>query len=299
MLLGWLGIAERAAAYPEQLSGGELARAGLAVALANDPAVLLADEPTGELDSATEAGRCSTCCRARADGGAPRCWSPATARRSPPLPTGSSRSPTGGSAHERRRRICRRGPAGRHRRARRVVSRRNCHPVLRTGTGDRRRRARSVTCHGARPDARIALTGPSGSGKSTLLHLLAGLDTPTSGIVTWPAWAVTAGPAPGEVGLVFQGPSLIPALDVVENVALPLLFAGLPEPEATERAVTALARLGITDLAAALPEELSGGQAQRVAVARVLAARPTPDPGRRTDRTARPPDRGRWSSTCC
>lgn len=122
--------------------------------------------------------------------------------------------------------------------------------------------------------ARLALTGPSGSGKSTLLHLLAGLDEPTAGTVTWPALGTRRQLRPGLVAVVFQGPSLLPPLDVAENVALPLLLAGLPEDEAGAAAHQALARLGLETLAAKLPEELSGGQAQRVAVARALAGRP-------------------------
>jgi ABC-type lipoprotein export system ATPase subunit len=121
---------------------------------------------------------------------------------------------------------------------------------------------------------RIALTGPSGSGKSTLLHLLAGLDRPTSGTISWPGLGGSPRERPGLVGVVFQGPSLIPALDVRENVALPLLLAGMRETEAVERAAAALDGLALGALAAALPEELSGGQAQRVAIARVLAGRP-------------------------
>jgi putative ABC transport system ATP-binding protein len=121
---------------------------------------------------------------------------------------------------------------------------------------------------------RIALTGPSGSGKSTLLHLMAGLETPTGGGVEWPVLGGHPHGRPGLVGVVFQGSSLLPALDVTENVALPLLFAGVPASEATARAVEALERLRIADMGSKLPEELSGGQAQRVAVARVLAARP-------------------------
>lgn len=124
------------------------------------------------------------------------------------------------------------------------------------------------------PRVRIALTGPSGSGKSTLLHLLAGLDVPTSGTISWAGSDRHAATAPDRVGLVFQGRSLVPTLDVTENVRLPLLFAGVAESEATARAVGALDRLVIAELAHALPDALSGGQAQRVAIARVLAAGP-------------------------
>jgi putative ABC transport system ATP-binding protein len=122
--------------------------------------------------------------------------------------------------------------------------------------------------------AQIALTGPSGSGKSTLLHLLAGLQRPTSGSIRWPGTHSDGIAAPDRVGLVFQGRSLVSTLDVVENVRLPLLFAGVTESDAAARARAALDRVGIADLADALPDVLSGGQAQRVAVARVLAGRP-------------------------
>ena len=120
---------------------------------------------------------------------------------------------------------------------------------------------------------RVALSGPSGSGKSTLLHLLAGLETPTAGALSWPGLGGLPR-RPGVVGMVFQGPSLVRALDVAENVALPLRLAGMADSGADERVRAALDRLRIADLAAKLPEELSGGQAQRVAVARVLAVRP-------------------------
>jgi ABC-type lipoprotein export system ATPase subunit len=125
-----------------------------------------------------------------------------------------------------------------------------------------------------RPGMQVALTGPSGSGKSTLLHLLAGLDTPTSGTIAWPGLDGSPAGRPGVVGMVFQGPSLLPPLDVTENIALPLLLAGCTETQARERAVAALHDVGLDELASRLPEELSGGQAQRVAVARALAVRP-------------------------
>ncbi len=120
----------------------------------------------------------------------------------------------------------------------------------------------------------VALTGPSGSGKSTLLHLLAGLDGPTVGTVSWPALGGQANLRPGPVGVVFQGPSLLAPLDVLENVALPLILGGTPQAVARAAATEALGHLGLAGLAAKLPDELSGGQAQRVAVARVLAGRP-------------------------
>jgi ABC-type lipoprotein export system ATPase subunit len=122
--------------------------------------------------------------------------------------------------------------------------------------------------------ARIALTGPSGSGKSTLIHVISGIDAPTAGTVRWPALRADRLGRPNGVGVVFQGPSLLTSFDVVENVALPMLFAGRDEVSAHERALAALDLVGMRESAATLPDELSGGQSQRVAVARVVAARP-------------------------
>jgi ABC-type lipoprotein export system ATPase subunit len=131
-----------------------------------------------------------------------------------------------------------------------------------------------ANCRVRRGD-RIALTGPSGSGKSSLLHLLAGLETPTAGLVSWRTWQGPPVGRPSAIGLVFQGESLLPALDVQENVALPLLLAGVADTGAQLRAAAALCTVGIGGLARMLPAELSGGQAQRVAVARVVAAGPS------------------------
>jgi ABC-type lipoprotein export system ATPase subunit len=130
-----------------------------------------------------------------------------------------------------------------------------------------------LTCQVLAGDS-IALTGPSGSGKSTALHLLAGLDEPTTGSITWPAIGDRGALRPGPVSTVFQGPSLLPALDVVENVALPLVLNGTTDTEARSAAVDALGQLGLAALGGRTPDQLSAGQAQRVAVARVLAGQP-------------------------
>jgi ABC-type lipoprotein export system ATPase subunit len=131
----------------------------------------------------------------------------------------------------------------------------------------------SATCS-VMPSDRIAVTGPSGSGKSTLLYLLAGLEMPTSGSVTWPALGLKEELRPAKVAFVFQMPSLLGSLTAVENVELPLLLDHVDAKTARKAAMTALERTELLSIAESLPEELSGGQAQRVAMARALAYRP-------------------------
>jgi ABC-type lipoprotein export system ATPase subunit len=135
------------------------------------------------------------------------------------------------------------------------------------------RAVQNVSC-GLGAGRRVVIVGPSGSGKSTLLHIVAGIEEPSSGSVSWPALGVREQLRPRHVALIFQAPSLLAPLDVLENVALPLELAGVDGDTARRAAHEALSRLSLDDLATRLPHELSGGQAQRVAVARVIAGRP-------------------------
>jgi ABC-type lipoprotein export system ATPase subunit len=142
------------------------------------------------------------------------------------------------------------------------------------GRGPVRTLALAATDCEIMPGQQIALSGPSGSGKSTLLYLMAGLDRPTSGSIAWPAIGTRADLRPANLAMIFQGPSLLPPLTVAENVALPLMLAGTTEAQARVRAKAALIYLNLAELSDQLPDEISGGQAQRVAVARALGAAP-------------------------
>jgi putative ABC transport system ATP-binding protein/lipoprotein-releasing system ATP-binding protein len=121
---------------------------------------------------------------------------------------------------------------------------------------------------------RIALVGPSGSGKTSLLHMIAALDQPSAGVIEWPALGRAEDLRPGPVALAFQGPSLLPPLTVAENVALPALLAGTAEGTAAAAAQALIEQLGLAEVASKLPEEISGGQAQRAGMARALMGEP-------------------------
>ena len=127
----------------------------------------------------------------------------------------------------------------------------------------------------------VALVGPSGSGKSTLMAILGCLDSPTDGSYLLDGEPVQglSGPALArirneKVGFVFQNYNLLPKANVLRNVELPLLYAGLPRKERKARALEMLEKVGIPEKANVLPAKLSGGQRQRVAIARALANRP-------------------------
>lgn len=127
------------------------------------------------------------------------------------------------------------------------------------------------------PGEFVALMGPSGSGKSTLLHLAGGLALPTSGEVLVDGKSLTdlseaerAVLRRDVLGYVFQEFNLLPGLTALENVAFPLELAGLRTRPARAAALGALAEVGIEELASRMPAELSGGQSQRVAIARSL-----------------------------
>jgi predicted ABC-type transport system involved in lysophospholipase L1 biosynthesis ATPase subunit len=142
------------------------------------------------------------------------------------------------------------------------------------GEGQQAVAAVSGATFAVRGGERIALIGPSGSGKSTLLHLVAGLDAPTSGTIEWPALGERSVLRPELVTMSFQGPSLMPPLTVTENIALPLLLAGIGERDARRQAREMIELLALSEVGEKLPEELSGGQLQRAALARALVGRP-------------------------
>jgi len=128
----------------------------------------------------------------------------------------------------------------------------------------------------------IAVMGPSGSGKSTLLHIMGGLDVPSDGRVLWRGRDLTTLSGPElaawrgkHVGFVFQTFNLVPTLTAQENVELPLLLRGVSLRERGRRAGELLERVGLAKRAHHRPSELSGGEQQRIALARALANEPS------------------------
>ena len=279
--LSSVSLLGHADAYPATLSGGELARAGLAVALALDAMLIVADEPTAEVDEKTErkilelfiersrrgkSALIATHSRAVA----------AVATRTLDLRDGRI-VPNSSDEPVRHPEIARStdhsvlphpGDQGRTLVEARGLGR-DYH------FGERLIHAVAEVDIDIRNGDRIAITGVSGSGKSTLLKMLAGIVPPSSGILTWFGKQPSEALRPIRMGVVFQEPSLIPSLSVRENVGLPLqLAATSPNDRPRMSAEEVLALLSLSDLSDKLPDELSGGQMQRVAFARALVTNP-------------------------
>ena len=128
----------------------------------------------------------------------------------------------------------------------------------------------------------VAIVGKSGSGKSTLMNIIGALDVPTSGTYLLGGEDVSdmtddelAGIRNKMIGFIFQQYNLLPKLDLLENVELPLLYAGVPATERRERAMASLERVGLKGKWKNMPSQLSGGQQQRVSIARALAGDPS------------------------
>ena len=274
-LLSLVGLSERRHARPQTLSGGEAARAGLAVALANDPPLLMADEPTAEVDSETERMILEVLEMRRRDGAAAliATHSQAIAAKATRIVrivdgriiTADAPAATDGAPKvDRSIREQRDGAV--------LVA---AHDLSRSfASGDRSFRAVTSIEFNIRRGESIALVGRSGSGKSTLLNLMAGLIDPDQpGSINWPGFDGSRPLRPQQIAMVFQAPSLIPALSVIENVRLPLELAGRNSVDFLDP-MQVLHSLLISDLAEKLPDQLSGGQMQRVAIARALVTRP-------------------------
>jgi len=127
----------------------------------------------------------------------------------------------------------------------------------------------------------VAIMGPSGSGKTTLMNIIGCLDTPSAGSYWCGGVDVATLDAAGraalrlrQIGFVFQGFHLLPRQNALDNVTLPLIYAGIPRTQRLERARAALDQVGLADRALHRPSELSGGQQQRVAIARALINAP-------------------------
>ena len=139
---------------------------------------------------------------------------------------------------------------------------------------------KDVTLHVDRGEY-VAIMGPSGSGKTTLMNIIGCLDTPTSGEYTLNGTSLLhhkdkelSAVRNRSIGFVFQSFNLLPRQSAVDNVALPLLYAGVSRKERRERAVSALEKVGLADRMNFKPTQLSGGQKQRVAIARAMVTKP-------------------------
>ena len=299
-LLERIGLGHRGAAYRHELSGGEQQRVAFAVALATRPALLLADEPTGELDGATAEellavlrdlvhAEGTTCLIVThdelvervadrvvhvADGRAV-----AERRGSPASATERVLDDLGWLAPLLPDQVAPLPPAVRSSVERAAVV---LDEAARSyGADEGRSLGLPPVSAALRRGGFHVVTGPSGSGKTTLLRLVTGLDRPTAGrVVTLDTDLATldrdglAGFRAARIGLVDQVRDLVPFLSALENVELGMAIRGRSGPDVRERAAAALDRFGLGDHASRAPEGLSAGERLRVALARALATEP-------------------------
>ena len=303
-----MDLADRANHKVGQLSGGEQQRAAIAVALSNTPMLLLADEPTAELDSVS-ADRVLESFRAvnREFGvtivmvthdltAARRADRRIRVRDGRILHEGLAVEPVGSDGRvrlpdeavaalgdaeleaevSRTRSAC--GGGARPAMPEPILE---AQAIVRTYAGANGVLAVRGASLALTPKDFVALMGPSGSGKTTFIGVLSGLDRPDEGEVRWkgtPMGSLSSNQRRTlrrtEMGVVFQSFGLLPTLSAVENVELPLRFSGATLDEARERATAWLTRLGLGDRLDNRTFELSAGQQQRVAVARALIAEP-------------------------
>jgi ABC-type lipoprotein export system ATPase subunit len=311
-LLERVGLHDRRDALPRELSGGQQQRVAICAALAHRPRLFIADEPTGELDSAN-AAQIYELIRALSRDAA---VTTVLVSHDPESATVADRivqirdgrvSGEGGDA------VVNRGGWVRiPEELLRGASRARLEPAPEGVIVRVRERAteperpldaqapgeivaRTISLAKSYGDERVlhdltielaggqlsAVTGPSGSGKSTLLHLLAGLDLPSAGEVVVLGTPVSALDATGRarlrrdhVGVVTQGTDLVPFLTARESVELALAMRGVSRNDASARALATLASVGLDELSGQRVARLSMGERQRVAVARALAARP-------------------------
>ncbi|HEV8516757.1 MAG TPA: ATP-binding cassette domain-containing protein [Candidatus Limnocylindrales bacterium] len=296
-ILERVGLAGRADALPSELSGGEQQRIAVATALVIEPRILLADEPTGELDDATAASLVRLMRELLREVGA----TGIVVTHDEQLESAADRIVylrDGRAIAERRAGRLRTAVDASGWRAPAPVRAQAVGPPATTAVdaGSAVRLERVSRSYGTGGIAAVALdgisaafgsggfhvvTGPSGSGKSTLLRLVTGLDVPDAGRV------VTLGVDLGEldrdalailrarrIGIVDQAPRLISFLSAIENVVLGLDLRGLGGPDADERASAALERLGVLALSDRRPDVLSAGERTRVAIARAISGEP-------------------------
>ena len=291
-LLEKVGLGERILHKPVQMSGGQQQRVAIARALANDPAIILADEPTGNLDAVTGMQIIELLRELNGAEGV----TVITATHDHKMLDVSDRI-----AWIRDGRLERyekredlnieeghiKSRAGQSRAIEMtaepaedtVVSARGVKRLYTMGTEE------VWALGGVDLDVRrgeyLSIMGPSGSGKSTLFNMVGGLDVPSAGAVGIDGRntlemdeAETAYLRCRKIGYIFQTFNLIPVMTAAENVALPMVFAGMSDGDAAKRANELLTQVGLGERCDHRPEELSGGQQQRVAIARALAMSP-------------------------